>query len=406
MIYNTHTLHNQIRVIHHQIDSPVTHLGVILNTGSRDELPEEQGIAHFIEHTIFKGTKKRKAYHILSRLEDVGGELNAYTTKEETAVHCTFLNRDFNRAIELLSDILINANFPKKEIEKEKEVVIEEINSYKDTPSELIFDEFEELIFDGHPIARNILGTPQLVRNFNRNTISGFIKRNYHTDQMVICVVGKISFARLVRLLEKYFSAMPERLQDNERLKFNNYIPSTRIIEHDTFQCHCMIGNTAYHHRHPQRMALVLLNNLLGGVAMNSRLNMSLRERNGLAYNIESNYTAYSDTGLFSIYFGTDKENLERAQTIIHRELDKLKTNKLGILQLSKAKHQLIGQLSISQENREDLLLALGKTYLLYNKIDSLETIQQKIETITAMELLDVANEIFNSKQLSTLIIR
>jgi len=406
MEYFTHTFLNGIRLIHHFVDSPVAHCGVIFNTGSRDEEEREQGMAHFIEHTIFKGTKKRKAFHVLSRLEDVGGDLNAYTTKEETAIFAAFLSRYYSRTVELFSDIIINSTYPRHELVKEKEVIIEEINSYNDSPSELIFDEFEDLIYHGHPIGRNILGTPENIRSFEKQDIEDFMRRNYTTDQMVICSVGNISIKRLINLVEKNFSLMTPGRRVHEREKFEGYVPKNKTLVKDTFQAHCIMGNEAYHSLHPLKMGIVLLNNILGGQSMNSRLNLALRERNGLAYNVESNYTAYSDTGVLNIYFGTDKENLERAINLVLAEIKKLQAVKLGKMQLSKAKKQLIGQLAMSQENREDLLLTLGKSYLVYNKVDDLATINKKIENISAIQLMDIANEILDPKKLSTLIIK
>ncbi len=404
MKINTHTLKNGIRIIHQQVESPAAHFGIILNTGSRDEQTIEQGIAHFIEHVIFKGTKKRKAFHIISRIEDVGGELNAYTTKEETAVYATFLNEHYDRSMELISDIITNSVFPKKEIEREKEVVIEEINSYKDSPSELIFDEFDELLFDGHPIARNILGTPDHVKSFKRDDIIQFVKKNYHTDEMVLSSVGNIPFEEFLNLSEKYFADIPEHPRQQARLLFDHYTPGNLTIEKDTFQAHCVIGNIAFNAQSEKRMGMVLLNNILGGQSMNSRLNMALRERNGIAYNIESNYTAFSDTGQFNVYFGTDRENMNRALRLVKKEFNLLKTKALGTLQLSKAKKQLIGQIAISSENRDDLMLTLGKSFLLYNKVDNLAAIYKKIDAITSSQLLGIANEIFDEKSLSTLI--
>ncbi|MCW0484025.1 M16 family metallopeptidase [Gaoshiqia sediminis] len=401
---DTRTLNNGIRIIHQQVDSPAAHFGIILNTGSRDELPEEQGIAHFIEHVIFKGTKNRKAYHIISRIEDVGGELNAYTSKEETAVYATFLNEHYDRSMELISDIISNSTFPERELEREKEVVIEEINSYKDSPSELIFDDFDELLFDGHPIARNILGTPQLVKSFNKKSILNFIEKNYHTNEMVLSSVGNIPFERFLFLAEKYFGNLAEKPRTRQRQIFNNYKPGFLRVKKDTFQTHCVIGNIAYNANDEKRMGMVLLNNILGGQSMNSRLNLSLRERNGMAYNVESNYTAFSDTGQFNVYFGTDRENLERAIKLVNKEFLLLKEKKLGGLQLSKAKKQLIGQIAISSENRDDLMLTLGKSFLLYNKVDSLPEIYEKIERISSEILLEIANEILDEKSLSTLI--
>jgi predicted Zn-dependent peptidase len=401
---NTSRLKNGIRIIQQQVESPAAHFGIILNTGSRDELPDEQGIAHFIEHVIFKGTKKRKAFHIISRIEDVGGELNAYTGKEETAVYANFLNGHYDRSMELISDIITNSTFPEKELEREKEVVIEEINSYKDSPQELIFDDFDELLFDGHPIARNILGTPALVKSFDKKSIFRFIRNNYHTDEMVLSSVGNIPFEKFQAMAEKYFGEIPEKRRARPRMVFNNYVPGFKRIKKDTFQTHCVLGNIAYDVRNKKRMGMVLLNNILGGQSMNSRLNLSLRERNGMAYNVESSYTSFSDTGQFNVYFGTERENLERAIRLVKKEFTLLKEKKLGTLQLSKAKKQLTGQIAISSEDRDDLMLTLGKSFLLYDKVDSLEKIYQEIEQVSGQMILEIANEILDEKFLSTLI--
>jgi predicted Zn-dependent peptidase len=400
----TYTLKNGIRLIHQQTDSAVGHLGVLINTGSRDEAEEEHGLAHFIEHSVFKGTKKRRAYHVLSRIEDVGGELNAYTTKEETTLYSTFLNQDYERAAELLSDILFNSVYPQKEINREKEVIAEEINSYKDSPSDLIFDEFEELVFDGHPIARNILGTSENISKFNRNSILNFIDKNYHTDQMVVSSVGNMKFDKLVKYIEKYFGSTEPKLRTNGRKPFENYVPGTRTEVKDTFQTHCVLGNIAYDVKHPARIVMVLLNNIIGGPAMNSRLNLALRERRGMAYNIESGYTAYTDTGLFNVYFGTDKENYEKALSLVKKEFKMLRDSKLGDGQLSKAKKQLLGQIAVSTESHDDLMLAIGKSYLLYNQVDPLSEVFRKIEAITSENLLEVANEILDESKMSILV--
>ena len=402
--FQTYTLANGIRVIQQQTDSSIGHLGVLINTGSRDERDDEHGLAHFIEHSIFKGTKKRKAFHVLSRIEDVGGELNAYTTKEETTLYSTFLAEFYDRAAELLSDILFNSTYPEKEINREKEVIAEEINSYKDSPSDLIFDEFEELVFDGHPIAKNILGTSENIANFTRESILKFIENNYHTDQMVISSVGKIPFPALINIVQKYFGHVSAKHRVNGRVRFSNYIPEQKSLFKDTFQTHCMLGNIAYDSAHPKRIAMVLLNNILGGQSMNSRLNLALRERNGLAYNIESNYTAYSDTGLFNVYFGTDKENFDMAYDLVLKEFKLLREKKLGAVQLSKAKKQLIGQIAISTESHDDLMLVIGKSYLLYNTVDPLRVVFQKIDAVTADEIFEAANEILDEKKLSRLV--
>ncbi|QZE14355.1 insulinase family protein [Halosquirtibacter laminarini] len=403
MQYNAFTLTNGIRLVHIPTHSTVAHFGIVLNTGSRDEKDEEVGMAHFIEHVIFKGTKNRKAYHILSRLEDVGGDLNAYTTKEETAIYSTFLKNDYTRAIELLSDILKNSTFPKHEIEKEKEVIIEEINSYLDSPSELIYDDFEDLLFKGHPFGRQILGSPEQIMTYEKKDIEKFMSENYHTDQMVLCFVGDIPFERLKRRIQFYFEDLPENRREHNRLKFENYKPQHLILDKETYQNHTIIGTIAHEIGHKDRTTTVLLNNILGGTSMNSRLNLAIRERHGMAYNIESTITSYSDTGLLSIYYGTDPENGDRAQGLIFKELKKLRDKKLGTLQLSKAKKQLFGQISVSQENSEEVMLSSAKSYMFFNSLSSLEQIEKKINTITSEQIIEVANQILQEDQMSIL---
>ena len=400
----TYTLPNGIRLIHQPNNSPVAHMGIIINTGSRDEEPNEHGLAHFIEHSVFKGTMKRKAFHILSRIEDVGGELNAYTTKEETTLYSTFLSEFYERTAELLGDILFNSSYPEKELNREKEVIIEEINSFKDSPSDLIFDEFEEVIFDGHPIARNILGTKENIINFNRNSIIQFIEKNYHTDNMVISSVGKISFQELIKLTERYFGIIPPKLRTNSRHRFENYIPQNKVVEKNTFQSHCILGNIACDVQHPKRITMVLLNNILGGQAMNSRLNMALRERKGMAYNIESGYTAYTDTGLFNVYFGTDHGNLEKATALVLKEFKLMREKRMGVVQLSKARKQLMGQIAISTENHEDLMLTIGKSLLLFNKVEPVQSVFRRIEAVTQDDILEMANEILDSNKMSRIV--
>ncbi len=404
MDFNTYTLKNGIRIIHKSEKSEVGYCGIIINAGSRDEEEEEHGMAHFIEHVIFKGTKKRKAFHVLSRLEDVGGELNAYTTKEETCIYASFLKEDYERSMELIADISFHSIFPEKELEKEKEVIIDEINSYKDSPAELIFDDFEELLYPNHPIGRNILGEAKRLKKFTKNDILKFINKNYHTDQIVFCSVGSQNFKKVIKLAEKYFGDIPE----NRRVVKRDDIPASKptIIktDKDTYQSHIIIGSTAYDYNHPKRLGLHLLNNLLGGPGMNSRLNMCLREKRGIAYNIESSYTPLYGTGVFSIYWGTDRKNVEKSLKIVFNELNKLRTQELGSMQLHKAKRQLKGQIAISSENKENLMLNIGKSHLLYNKVDSLNEVYHKIDQLTSSDLLEIANETFNPDNLSQLI--
>jgi predicted Zn-dependent peptidase len=398
------TLDNGIRLVHYRLPGIVAHCGLVINTGSRDEFVPEHGIAHFIEHMLFKGTRKRKAYYILSRLEDVGGELNAYTTKEDTAVHASFIKEDYERAVEIIYDIAFNSVLPEKEIEKEKDVVIEEINSYLDNPAELIFDDFEEQIFADQPIGHNILGTISTVKSFTQKKLSGFISRNYNTDQMVFCSVGNIPDDKVLHLFRKYFEAVPKNKREKRETTKWKYKSSTVEKKMDTFQNHCIIGNIAYDLKDEKRLGMFLLNNILGGQGMNSRLNMSLREKNGLAYNVESAYNPYCDTGAFSIYFGTDKQHLERSIRVTLSELARLRTIKLGTIQLSKAKNQIKGYLARGYENHENLMLSQGKSLLVFDRIESLEETCIKIDKITASELLAAANEIFDPERLSMLI--
>ncbi len=399
-----HTLSNGIRLVHYTTTSEVAHCGVIINTGSRDEFPEEHGMAHFIEHMLFKGTAKRKPYHILSRLEDVGGELNAYTMKEETAIHASFLKEHYPRTMELLADILFNSTIPVPEIKKEKDVVIEEINSYLDNPAEYIFDEFEEMVFPHQPIGRSILGQPDTVRSFTRDKLRKFIHRNYTTDQMVFCSVGSIIPKNLICLFEKYFGKIPEsKGVARSKIKYS-YKPAFTERKMDTFQNHCIIGNVAYDLHNDKRMGLYILNNILGGQGLNSRLNLSLREKRGYAYNVESMYSPYTDTGLVTIYFGTDNRNLQKSIDLTYNELGILKNKTLGTLQLSRAKNQIKGYMAREWENHESLMLSLGKSLLVFGRIDSMTEIFKKIDAVTTSELLETANVIFDKTSLSTLI--
>ncbi|MBN2682828.1 MAG: insulinase family protein [Bacteroidales bacterium] len=403
MNYLNHQLSNGIKVIHLPVDSKVAYAGLIINAGSRDENENEHGIAHFIEHVIFKGTEKRKAYHIISRLEDVGGDLDAFTTKEKTCINATFLSDYYERTIELFNDIIFHSTFPLKELQKEKEVILDEINSYKDSPSELIFDEYEELVFPNHPLGRNILGTKKTLKSFTKVDIQQFMLNNYHTNQMVFCSVGNISFKKLIKLLEKYFGNIPANLRNDYRNGVPDYEMFTKNIKKKTFQAHCVIGNKAYDVYDNRRLELVLLNNILGGPGMNSKLNLVLREKFGLVYNVESHYSAYQDTGLFTIYFGTDKENLQKSLALIFAELKSLRNNKLGTGKLHLAKKQILGQIAIGADSNANLLFTLGKSYLLYDKVDSLEEVERKIEKLTSEQLLETANIVFNPDELSVL---
>ena len=404
MIYNTHTLKNGIRIIHGPSEGQIAYCGLIVNAGSRDEKENQHGLAHYLEHAIFKGTTKRRSFHILNRLENVGGDINAFTTKEETCVYTAFLKEHYSRSFELISDIVFNSTFPEKEIDKEKEVIIDEINSYKDSPSELIFDEFEDLIFKNQPLGRNILGQAEKIRKYKRKDLIKFRDENYTTDRIVIFSLGNIPFQRLINLAEKYFGHIPEKSTDTKQNSKTIYQPQKLILNKNFHQLHAIIGNTAYDVWDKRRTALSFLNNLLGGSSMNSRLSMALRERNGFVYDIESNYTSYSDTGVFNIYFGTEKEKFEKSVNLIYKEFTKLKEKKLGVLQLSRAKQQLIGQIAIGMDNKESVAYSLGRSYLLFNKVDSLQDITKKIDAISASEVMEISNEILDESKLSLLV--
>lgn len=397
-------LQNGLRLIHKESNSPISHFGLLVNAGTRDEADDQVGLAHFVEHTIFKGTKKRTAYRVISRMEDVGGDLNASTSKEETCFHSSFLSADYPRAVELLADIFFGATFPDKEVEKEKSVVFEEINYYKDTPSEQIFDDFEELVFQNHPLGKNILGKKSDVKKIKRASILDFIARNYTLDNVVLASVGQISTKKLVKLCERYFGSTPIPQLERKRTPFVSYCPTYKEVKKSIAQTNVVMGNVAYSVKEDKRVPFLLLNNILGGQGMNTRLNMSVREKKGLAYTVESYYTAFSDAGLFSIYFGCDAHNRDRCFDLIYKEMQLVREKKMGTMQLYYAKKQLIGQLALSNEAKLNEMLALGHTALFYDEVDTFEESLDEIRNITAEQLLEVANEIFVPEQFSTLV--
>jgi len=404
MQYQTHILSNGLRVIHHQVKSPIAHCGLMINTGSRDEQPQEHGYAHFIEHVLFKGTKKRKTYHILSRLDDVGGDLNAYTTKEETCVHASFFKPDYARALELMADIVFNSTFPQKEIDKEKEIILDEINSYKDNPAEQIFDDFEGLVFQGNPIARPILGTKKSIQQATTQKLMQFVGNNYTTSQMVIASVGDTSLKKLVYQIEKHFKDFNNVATNNVRAQSNGYVPKQMSTKQKTHQAHCIVGNVSYSLQDDRRYAMYLLNNLIAGPTLNSRINMTLREKHALAYNVESFFNPYTDTGIFGLYFGTDKNDLNKCLGHIDKEFRKLKEKKLGILQLKRAKKQILGQMAISAENNESLMLSMAKSMLIYNHYSDFKQTAAFIDQINETQIQQVANEMLDKKNMSVLI--
>jgi len=406
MQYNIHTLSNGLRIIHEPSSSKVAYCGFAVDAGTRDEAENEQGMAHFVEHLIFKGTRKRKAWHILNRMENVGGDLNAYTNKEETVIYSAFLTEHFGRALELLADIVFHSTFPQNEIEKETEVIIDEIQSYEDTPSELIFDDFEDMIFRNHPLGRNILGRPDLLKKFRSEDAMAFTSWFYQPSNMVFFVLGDFNFQKIVRQVEKLLVDLPLVTVENQRTIPPLYVPEQLVVHKETHQAHVMIGSRGYNAYDDKRTALYLLNNILGGPGMNSRLNVSLRERRGLVYTVESNLTSYTDTGAFCIYFGTDPEDVDTCLKLTYKELKRMRDVKMTSSQLMAAKKQLIGQIGVASDNNENNALGMAKTFLHYNKYESSESVFRRIEALTAEGLLEVANEMFAEEYLSTLIYR
>ena len=386
------TLENGLQCAFQAQRSSVAHVVVAIRAGARDELDHQQGLAHFLEHNLFKGTSKRKAYHILSRLDDVGGELNEYTTKEETIIHASFLKTDFRRALELLYDVLANSTFPEKELEKEKEVIKDEISSYKDAPGESIFDDFEDHIFRGDPLGRNILGTPESVDGLSRADILEFQSRTYTADRIKLAVVGPFGSERVERTVAELFAGF-QFADSNWENTFKGEGQPDRVVENlAQFQDHYMVGwRTCGIHGHDRR-SLSLLNNILGGPAMNSRLGLNIREKHGIAYNIESYLNLYSDVGMMGIYLGCDPQQTEKAAALVAKEVAKLRETKLGTLQMSKAKKQFLGQMAMSEDNGLNSAVGAARALLHFGRVNDFETVASKIQAITAEQLQDVAN--------------
>jgi len=402
--YQVHTLSNGIRILFKHFPSTITHCCFIVNAGSRDETENQAGLAHFIEHLLFKETDRRNTSQILNHLESVGADLNAYTAKEYTCIHASLLNQHLERAADLFEDILFHSTFPVEEIEKERGVILDEIASYLDQPEEAIQDDFEELLFKGHPIGRNILGTPESVGRLDRGDIKQFISANYNTGQMVFAVFGDYRFNQVIKLGEKYFGTVPVNEAAKHRIEPGLTEPGRMVSGKQITQTHCMIGGQAYASSHPYKNGLLLLNNFLGGMGMSNRLNMEIREKHGIAYTVESNYTPLSDTGIFSIYFGTDSEKAEKATKLIYKELRKLREKKFGTVQLHQAKQKFIGQIALGEENRMGLIISMAKSLLDFDYVDTLQQIFDKINAVTAEQLLEISNEILDIDRMTTLV--
>ena len=422
MKYNTYTLDNGLRIIHQPSDSKVVYCGYQINAGTRNEEPGEEGLAHFCEHVTFKGTERRKAWHILNCLESVGGDLNAYTNKEGTVYYSAILKEHIARAVDLLTDIVFHSVYPQAEIDKEVEVICDEIESYNDSPAELIYDEFENIIFKGSPLGHNILGTAEQVRSFKTEDALRFTRKLYRPDNAIFFAYGDIDFKKLVRLLKKSFLSEERRVKSEKfnspeaQAQFNiqhstfntqhSFEGQTIVMQKNTHQAHVMIGTRAYDVNDSRRMPLYLLNNMLGGPGMNAKLNLALREHNGLVYTVESTMVAYGDTGIWSIYFGCDEHDVKRCLRLVRKELDKFMQKPLSEAQLKAAKKQIKGQVGVACDNRENFALDFGKSFLHYGWEKNVDRLYEQVDEITAEQIQAVAQELFDKDRLTTLIFK
>lgn len=397
------TLGNGIRCVHRRVKSPVANIALMVNSGTRDERPEQHGVAHLVEHLLFKGTTRRTAFQINSRLESVGGELNAFTSKEETVIHASCLTADYTKGIDLLCDMMFNSRYDQLEVAKEKQIIIDEINSYKDTPSELIFDDFEELIFADSTLGRNILGTAQQLRKIESNNLLDYVKLNYNTDQIVFSSSSSHTHAQFAAHCEKIWGSITANYRTSTRQKPTVQPKFTIERSKKTHQVHTIIGGNSYSLFDEKRIAFVLLINILGGPSSLSRLNQSLREKHALTYNIEASYSPYSDSGIWAVYFGCEADKHLKAMELVLREIDTLRTTTLTDTALRKAKRQLIGQLAISSDNNENFMMGIAKSLLIFNAFDTNAEIVAKVNSITKEDLCQVAQEIFSHDNLNSL---
>ena len=448
MKYNTHTLDNGLRIIHLPSDSKVVYCGYQINAGTRNEEPGEEGLAHFCEHVTFKGTERRKAWHILNCLESVGGDLNAYTNKEGTVYYSAILKEHIARAVDLLSDIVFHSVYPQAEIDKEVEVICDEIESYNDSPAELIYDEFENILFKGSSLGHNILGTAEQVRSFTTEDALRFTRKLYRPDNAIFFAYGDIDFKKLVKLVgraladddsgklaeedchadfadgadfsggtgfagdensittEKSVSSVKSVGPKNYPSVGEEITGQTIVMQKNTHQAHVMIGTRAYDVNDDRRMPLYLLNNILGGPGMNAKLNLALREHNGLVYTVESTMVAYGDTGTWSIYFGCDEHDIKRCLRLVRKELDRMMEKPLSDSQLKAAKKQIKGQIGVACDNRENFALDFGKSFLHYGWEKNVDCLYEQVEAITSQQIQDVARELFDKDRLITLIFK
>ena len=407
MQYNTATLNNGLRIIHLPNTSKIAYCGYQIKAGTRNEKPGDEGLAHFCEHVTFKGTQTHTSTAIINKLESVGGDLNDFTNKEDTVFYSAIPVEHFAKAVDVLSDIVFYSIFPQAEIDKEVEVICDEIESYNDSPAELIYDEFENLVFKGHPLGHNILGSADRVRGFATADAMRFTQQYYRPDNAIFFVYGNIDFKRLVKTLEKLTpKQQQESVVDEALVVANGKLPELTILNQDTHQTHVMIGNRAYSATHPLRIPLYLLNNMLGGPGMNARLNVILRERRGLVYSVESSMVCYGDTGLWSVYFGCDPHDVNRCVRLVKGEFKRLMEKPLPEKTLAAAKKQIKGQLAVACDNNENFAIDFGKSFLHFGDEKDIEKLYQKIDAVTAEQIQQVAKEIFDKDSLATLVIK
>lgn len=413
--YHTYTLNNGLRVIHLPSDSPVVYCGIGVRAGACQEETGKEGVAHFCEHVTFKGTARRSALQILNTLERVGGDLNAFTNKEDTVFYAAILRDHLPKAVDLLCDIVFHSTYPDTEVGRELDVICDEIESYNDSPAELIYDDYENLLFCGHPLGHNILGSRDVVAHFTADDARLFTRKHYRPDNAIFFAYGDIDFQKLIKLLERHADAIGTTMKSDEKAPISSGSTDlsatytdpgehTHIVQRNTHQAHVMLGSRTFCFNDKRRLPLYLLNNILGGPGMNARLNLSLRERNGLVYTVESSMASYHDTGVWSVYFGCDHHDVKRCLRLVHHELDRLMQRPLSQRQLHDAKQQLKGQIAIACDNREQYALDIAKSYLHYGKERDIDLLLQQIDALTADQLLDVARYTFDPERLQTLI--
>lgn len=402
--HEIYTFPNGIRLVYKHVGhTKIAHCGFVVDVGSRDESVNQLGLAHFWEHMVFKGTRKRKSFHILNKIDSIGGELNAYTTKEKICFYASVLDQYLDKAVDLLTDITFDSVFPEKHIEREKNVILEEMAMYSDNPEDAIQDDLDSLVFTGHTLGNNILGTKESINSFGKTDFQRFLKQKLNTEKIVFSVVSSLPLKKVIRICERYFRDIPSLSGQQGRSPFSDYVAKTKITKKNILQAHCGIGRTAYPLSSTQRLPFLLLANILGGPGMNSRLNLEIREKYGFVYSIDANYSAFTDTGLFSIFFATDTRHLPRCVSLVLKQLEKARNKPLTTLQLHKAKEQLVGQVALSEENNTAIMLALGKSLLDLGKIDTFDEALQKIRNISREEMADVAGEMLRLEELSFL---